>query len=432
MEYKESSTIELKREYTSKYLKSVSAFATYGDGKIYIGIDEETGTICGVADPVAVKLRIENAIHDSISPRPNYSLETVSIDGKEVVVLSVTRGDDPPYFYGKHVYSRADTSSAPIEKSEIRRLIMDAEEVGYEDLDSTQADLKFSILKKRLVDVIGIEEFNIDTLRTLGLYKNDAYNRAAQLLADKNEIKSSYTDIVRFGETESIFLERKTIKDCSLVKQFDEAMNFFDRWYHPYEEVAGAYRETRIYIPKDGFREALANAIIHRDFMIHSFIRIAMYENRIEITSPGSLPKGITKEDFLSGKVSVPRNRIIAGVFNRLDIIEMFATGIKRIRAEYEQFKEDPIFDVSESHIKVVLPKVSYSKKIVYNPISFGDNEALILRVLSDNGEMSRAELEDIVDLSRSRLTDLLKKLIDEEKVLRLGSARTTKYSIVE
>jgi ATP-dependent DNA helicase RecG len=187
--------------------------------------------------------------------------------------------------------------------------------------------------------VVGIEGFNTDTLRTLGLYKNGSYNRAAQLLADENDIASSYIDMVRFGDTESIFLERKMIKDCSLLMQFDEAMDFFDRWYHPYEEVAGAYRETRIYIPKDGFREALANAIIHRDFMINSFVRIAMYEDRIEITSPGSLPQGISEEDFLSGKVSVPRNKLIAGVFNRLDIIELFATGIKRIRAEYEPFK---------------------------------------------------------------------------------------------
>jgi ATP-dependent DNA helicase RecG len=432
MEYKESSTVELKREYTSKYLKSVSAFATYGDGKIYIGIDEETGEVCGIADSYGDRLKIENAIHDTINPRPDYVLETEKIDGKDVVVISVFKGEDGPYFYNNHVYHRADTSSAPVEKSEIRKLIMDAEGVGYEDLESTQQDLEFNILRKHLEDVVGIEDFNTDTLRTLGLYKNGAYNRAAQLLADEYDLPRIYTDMVRFGETESIFLERNTIKGKSLLTQYDEAMNFFDRWYHPYEEVVGFFRQERISVPREAYRESLSNAILHQDFMHDSFVRIAMYEDRIDITSPGGLPKAITKEDYIQGKVSIPRNEIIAGVFNRLDIIEMFATGIKRIRAEYEPFKENPIIEATENYIRVVLPKVSYGDKVVYDPIPFGDNEALILRVLSENAAMSRPELETVVNLSRSRLTDLLKKLIEEEKIVRAGGSKNIKYSIKE
>ena len=430
MKYQETPTIELKGKYTSSFLRSVSAFATFVTGKIYFGIDEQNGIILGVDNPVETKLSIENSIHDTISPRPDYSLETIDVDGKTVVELTVFAGDNGPYFYKNKVYHRADTSSAPIENSEVRKLIMESEGINYEALESTQSDLTFTILRKSLESAIGIEKFNKDTLRTLGLYKNNIYNRAAQLLADENDLQSAYIDMVRFGETESILLERKTIKGKSILTQYNEAMNFFDRWYHPYEEISGAYRETRIYIPKDGFREALANAIIHRDFMIHSFIRIAMYEDRIEITSPGTLPKGISEEDFLAGKVSVPRNRIIADVFNRLTIIEIFATGIKRIRAEYKPFKENPLFEVSENFITVILPKVTYDDKIISKVNSCTDNEELILRTLKQKGELSRSEMESHVNLSRSRLTDIIKKLIDENRIEKTGQSVNTRYRL--
>lgn len=185
---------------------------------------------------------METAIHDSIYPRPDYSLETVQIDGKDVVVLAVNKGNEGPYFYKGQVHHRSDTASAPIDKEEVRRLIMESDQISYEELPSTQDNLDFSVLKASLHKVIGVKNFDLDTLRTLGLFVNDQYNRAAQLLADENNCSRIYTDMVRFGNTESIFLERKTIVGKSLLIQYEEAMNFFDRWYHPFEEVVGFTR----------------------------------------------------------------------------------------------------------------------------------------------------------------------------------------------
>ena len=345
MEYKENSTTELKTAYTNAFLKSVSAFATFGGGAVYFGIDNATREVVGVGDAEDVRLRIENAIHDAIDPRPPYSLDTIREDGKSVVVLTVSRGRDGPYFYNGQVYHRKDTSSAPLAKAEVRRLIMEFDNIGYDELPSSEQDLRFGVLKAYLEAELHIENFDLDTLKTLGLYRNGSYNKAAQLLADENDLSSAYTDMVRFGETESIFLERRTIEKRSLLTQYDEAMKFYERWYHPYEAVADGHRRERISVPNDAFREAIANAIIHRDFTIGSFVRVAMYEDRIEITSPGGLPGEISMEDFKAGNISAPRNGIIASVFNRLHIIEKFATGIKRIYREYEGFRETPVIE---------------------------------------------------------------------------------------
>lgn len=305
------------------------------------------------------------------------------------------------------------------------------DDIGFDELPASTLELKFDILQKYLKDVVGIETFDLDILRTLGLYKNDTYNRAGELLADENDIKSSYVDMVRFGETESVFLERKRVMNTSLLTQYDEAMDFFDRWYHTYEEVIDGKRQERTYIPRNAFREALANAIIHRDFMINSFVRIAMYEDRIEITSPGDLPKGVTKEQYLHGAVSVPRNQIIAEVFNRLGIIEKFATGIKRIRKEYELFLSAPEFRVDNGFIRVVLPRAQYDNgKEVSNSLN-SNKKAEIFKIISLGGELKRSEIEHQIDLSRSRLTDLLQELINEGRIERIGKSVSTRYRSV-
>ncbi|MDR0842138.1 MAG: putative DNA binding domain-containing protein [Acidobacteriota bacterium] len=432
----ESPTVEIKERYTNAYLKSVSAFATFDGGRVYFGISDEKHEVIGVDDPAELKLRIENAIHDAISPRPPFSLETVEVDGKEIVVLLVLKGKDGPYFYNGNVYHRADTSSSPLSKAEVRRLIMEADDVRYDELPSTQQELDFSVLKAYLKKEVHIEAFGTDTLRTLGLITDGEYNRAAQLLADTNDLNSAYTDMVRFGETESIFLERKTIDHCSLLTQYDEAMTFFDRWYHPYEEVADGHRRERISIPKDAFREAIANAIIHRDFMIQSFVRVAMYVDRIEITSPGTLPKGISKEDFQAGLVSVLRNEIVASVFNRLHIVERFATGIKRIKAEYAPFNETPIFEASENFVRFVLPKVTFigsDKPAITSDkpaITTSDREAVIIQYLREKGQSKNVELSKLLGLSQPRTRELLKPLIEDAVIEKCGDKRGAYYRL--
>jgi ATP-dependent DNA helicase RecG len=199
----------------------------------------------------------------------------------------------------------------------------------------------------------------------------------------------------------------------------------FDKWYHPYEEVVGFFREERISIPREAYRESIANAIIHRDFLINSTIRVLMYNDRIEITSPGKLPYGVTVDNYLNGEVSVPRNSIVAEVFHRLGIIEKLATGILRIKNEYKEFAETPSFSIKDNLIKIVLPKVRYVDSLKQH--SAGES---ILVLLKYNGSMSRSNLEAATGLGKTRLIEVLNNLIENGKIERTGKSRGVKYGL--
>ena len=141
----------------------------------------------------------------------------------------------------------------------------------------------------------------------------------------------------------------------SILDVYDQALDIFKDYYQ-YEEIQGTDRKKIEMIPEAAFREAVANSLIHRVWDIKAQIKIAMFDDRIEILSPGGLPPGITEEEYLSGKISILRNRNLANVFYRLGFVEIFGTGITRIKQLYEQSLKQPAFEVSENTIKVVLP----------------------------------------------------------------------------
>jgi ATP-dependent DNA helicase RecG len=166
-------------------------------------------------------------------------------------------------------------------------------------------------------------------------------------------------------------------------------MEMFDKWYAPYEVVEGAERVARIQIPKDAYRGAVANAIIHRRYDIGGAVQIAMYSDRIEITSPGGLPEGLSETAYLYSQISIPRNLIIAEVFHRLQIIEKFGTGIDRIREEYNTFSSKPQFEISDVLIRVVLPMIDYAKQP--DKLSLAEQ---VLLILGNSPMIGRNELE--------------------------------------
>ena len=423
---KESRELEYKQEITPTFLKTVSAFANYLDGEIVFGI-EDNGKIRGIEKPELLKLSIENTINDSIHPRPIFRINEIKLEGKTLIVLTVSKGNQIPYYYRHQAYQRSDTSSVPVDDKALLILVMEGNHITYEQLPAHKQDLEFHILESALRKEIGIERFDCDVLRTLGLYKNGIYNRAAELLADQNEITESTIDMVRFGDTVSIFLERKTIAKETLLTQYDETLKFFDRWYQPYEEVVGFYREKRIQVPREAFRESLANAIVHRDFSISAAIRIGMYKDHIEITSPGALPSGLTEEDFTCGDVSVLRNSIIAEVFHRLNIIEKFATGIRRIKEEYASFEEIPTIEAHKTYIKFVLPCINYKEEDRTEKV-----EDFVVSIIRKQGSITRAEMESITGLKKSRVSEVLKTLTDIGIIEKTGKARGTKYILPE
>ena len=415
---RETRILEFKETITNTFLKTVSAFSNYDGGEILFGVDDD-GNIKGLSDVKQACLDIENKINDSISPQPNYTLEIQNND--QTIKLSVKSGLQKPYLYKSKAYKRNDTSTIEVDTLEFSRLVLEGKNIRFEELPCKDQELSIEILQSNLKEKIQIETFNKDTLKTLNLYDDvNGFNNAAGLLADKNHFPG--IDIVKFGENISIIQKRITFENTSVLDIYEKALSVF-RDYYQYEVIQGADRKMVEKVPEAAFREAIANALIHRVWDVDSQIRVSMYDDRIEVVSPGGLPSGITEDEYLSGKLSVLRNRNLANVFYRLGFVEIFGTGITRIKQVYSEASVKPSFEVSENAIQIVLPVYEESTNLT-------EDEKVVYKLLSKNMLKSMSEIAPYISFGKSKTTKLLKDMEQKGVIAIEGKGKGTKYRI--
>ena len=410
----ESKVLEFKRSRTDSYLKTVSAFANYNDGEIRFGVDDQ-GKLEPIEDMNAFSLDIENQINDSFHVRPPFSIVQ---NNNKTISLFVKKGFSTPYLYKGKAYKRDDTATVEVDDIELKRLYLQGSNMTFDEIPIQDKDLSFTILKEKLVSELKIEFFNDDILKSLNLLKNDSYNNAASLVSDNNGF--SGLDIAIFGNTIDILKERCTLSGTSLIAQFDKAMEMFERTY-VYEQIDGSSRVAKERIPRVAFREMISNAIVHRTYDVRINTKVSMFEDRIEISSPGGLMYGMSKENFLAGAFSVLRNPIVANVFNRIGIIEAFATGIKRANNAYRDYSVKPSIDVDEFGVHVILPTIDSQKAMSSKDRSYLD-------LLNPNIKYTRAELETLLKLSKDSLIRVLNRFLADGLLKKEGNGRATKY----
>ena len=412
---RETRILEFKETITNTFLKTVSAFSNYDGGEILFGVDDD-GNIKGLSDVKQACLDIENKINDSISPQPNYTLEIQN--NEQTIKLSVKSGLQKPYLYKSKAYKRNDTATIEVDTLEFSRLVLEGKNIRFEELPCKDQELSFEILQSNLKEKIQIETFNKDTLKTLNLYDDaNGFNNAAGLLADKNHFPG--IDIVKFGENISIIQKRITFENTSVLGIYEKALSVF-RDYYQYEVIQGADRKMVEKIPEAAFREAIANALIHRVWDVDSQIRVSMFDDRTEVVSPGGLPSGITEDEYLSGKLSVLRNRNLANVFYRLGFVEIFGTGITRIKQIYSEASVKPSFEVSENAIQIVLPVYEESTNLT-------EDEKVVYKLLSRNMLKSMSEIAPYISFGKSKTTKLLKDMEQKGVIAIEGKGKGTK-----
>lgn len=415
---RETRTLEFKETITNTFLKTVSAFSNYDGGTIFFGVDDD-GNIKGLPDVKQACLDIENKINDSITPQPDYTLEVQNND--QTIKLTVKSGLQKPYLYKSKAYKRNDTATIEVDTLEFSRLVLDGKNIRFEELPCKDQELSFEILHRKLKETVRIENFDKDTLKTLNLYDDvNGFNNAAGLLADKNHFPG--IDIVKFGENISIIQKRSTFENISVLEVYEKAIDVF-RDYYQYEVIQGADRKKMEKVPEAAFREAIANALIHRVWDVNSQIRVSMFDDRIEIVSPVGLPSGITEEEYLSGKLSVLRNRNLANVFYRLGFVEIFGTGITRIKQLYAESLIKPDFEVSENAIEIVLP-------IFEKNADLTEDEIVIYKLLSKTMLKPISEVAPYVPFGKSKTIKLLKEMCQKGVIAVEGKGKGTKYII--
>ncbi len=415
---KENKKLEYKQEITDSFLKTVSAFANYDGGDIVFGITND-GVFKGITDIDVQCLSIENRINDSIKPKPEFS---ISVNEKNrTITLHVEAGIRPPYYYKRKAYRRNNTSTIEVDDIELRRLILRGEHLNYEEIKSDNQNLTFTCLEEEMIRTLGISGLSRDLLKTLNLCNDrDGFNRAALLLSDQNSFPG--VDLARFGETISIFLDRETWEGASVLYIFHKSIEMFEKYYS-FEKVTGAKREKLFTIPYEAFREALANAIVHRMWDINARVRVSMFDDRIEISSPGGLPEELSREEYLNGQVSVFRNPILCNVFYRLGIIESFGTGILKIRQAYQGKEQNPQFKVFDNSVTVVLPTED-------SKVPLSSDEQTIKDFLSNGRLASSSETAAAVGFSRAKTIQILNSMLEKKVVRKEGTGRGTRYRL--
>lgn len=415
----ESTSMEFKQSFTKSFLKTVSAYANYGTGEVLFGVSDE-GEVVGLENPKEVRLSIENAINDALDPCPNYFLETKEEEGKAIVALTVYEGPEKPYLCSGKAYRRSDTATVAVDRSELRRLSIEGSVVPFDEMISQSQDLTFDVLASWLKDRLRVESISEDTWKTLGLLRQNAFNNAAALLADFNSFPG--IDVVRYAYDDISIHERLTYEGVSVLEQLDQAIEEF-RKHYLVERVEGMLRQKYEVVPEDAFREAVANALVHRMWYVNARTIVSLYPDRIEIVSPGGLPNDIDETLYLEGGVSVPRNAELAYVFLRLGIIERLGTGINRIQRAYGESVAKPSFSFSAHAIKVILPALSGEDEL-------SAEERAVLAAFKPGLELTSANLEEILDLSRSTVVRLISALAEKGVLMRVGRGPATRYRL--
>ena len=413
---KENKQLEYKQEINNTFLKTVSAYANYDGGDIIFGISD-FGEKIGLKKLDEMCLSIEKMINDSIKPKPEFTISINKTDS--TITLHIQAGRHTPYYYKNKAYIRNDTSTIEVDDVELNRLILNGKHLNYEDIKADNQNLTFSYLEKKLKTALGIEKLSQDILKTLKLYSDkEGYNQAALLVSEQNSFRG--IDVARFGETLNIIMDRETFEEGSVVYEFDETMDMFEKYYS-YEEIVGAERKKKYIIPKETFREALANAVAHRTWDIDARVRVSMFKDRVEVSSPGGLPRGLSEKEYLDGQVSVFRNPILSNIFYRLNIIESFGTGIIKIKQAYENCEVKPQFKIYDNSICVILPVLNSLNVLTLD-------EKSIVNYLTSGRLSSSSEIAQAVGFSKAKTVQLLNSLVKKNVLKIEGKGRGTKY----
>lgn len=469
----ENQIIEYKSDIPKKHndLKAeIVAFLNSNDGIIHLGVTDD-----GVAILEKRKFfkeweeLISNWIHSAFNT-PVQDFVKINVTNEEFSI-HIKQGKEPPYFYkdgealnAKGVYLRKGSSKRRATSEELVRMIK--KQVAHE-FESQPISHVEKLTFKYLSDILLNTDIQFDTKGLRLENKNGDYTNGALILSDQNPYVTKIA-VVDGVDMSADFLAKKKLSG-SLVKQIDMTLEYISLLNDKKVSFTGAPAriEFEAY-PSKAIREAIINAYAHRDYSLSADIKVEIYDNRMEIFSAGGLPEGLSIDDIKQG-ISASRNPNLVHVLDKINYIENYATGIRRIIASYNDFDNKPEFIVTPNQFKVVLYNKHYFQNEgveVKNPIdsfskyNLSDGEQLelgfidsgealnheevltidtvepeldnsdekIIKVLRLNEELSRKKIQEYTKESKSRTHQRLTRLIDLGFLDKKGQSRSVVY----
>ena len=470
----ESEKIEFKENAkTNTYIKTVVAFANGNGGKIVFGV-KDNGEIIGVENEFEVMDGIINAISDSCYPMivPDISLHT--LENKTVILVEIEGGKKKPYYLKskgmqKGTYIRSGATTRIIEEDYVlKELVLEGENkyfdqqvchresVSDEEIEkfcewleelareNSETDTKIKkVTKNTLLSWKVLEEKNGR------IFPTNAYI----LLSGKEnwEVLRKIQCGVFKGETRSIFVDKKEFEG-SIIMQLEKAYQYVLEKINLASDIVGIYRVDKYEIPPKSIREVIANAVIHRSYLEPNDIQVALYDNRLEITSPGMLLSGVNVKRMKEG-YSKLRNRAIASVFAYVNIIEKWGSGIPRIMNEIREYGlQEPEFIIFENDFRVNIYRKNYnttqstqgstqnrinttqdiSKKEKLDVKNLTETDKTIINTIINNPEMSQKQIADNLNWTVNKVKYYMKKFKQKNILKYEGTSQNGKWEIQE
>ena len=482
----ESKNVEFKEdlpEKSIKYMKSVVAFANGTGGKIIFGIADKTKEVIDFdKEDVFRKIdAIANAVSDSCEPAiiPDITLQTV--DGKTIIVVEVSGGRQRPYYIkalGKEggVYVRVAGTTRPADEYMIKELMFEGSNryfdqalctglnVTDEDIDALCKAMKEQAIKNAHNEEqkASVKDVGRQQLRSWGVLierdGKDYPSNAYAILTGCGGLHVATQCGVFKGTTKEVFVDRREYTG-PIWEQIEEAFQFVLRNIHLGATIVGIYRQDVYEIPPDAIRELIINAAVHRSYLDHGNIQVAVYDNRLEITSPGKLPMGQTLERMKEGYSQI-RNEALAYAFSYMNLIEHWGSGIPRIIGKVKAAGlREPEFIGGEVDLRINIyrgqtddasgdnnaDKVPDSAGTVPDSANMmpdnadkvpdtierlpdNEQERKIYQYVLENGFITTSMVAELLEVKQRRARAILQDMVEGNYLKKEGAARRTIY----
>ena len=470
---------KLERNKSKSWLKSVSAFAN-GEGGVLIWGISDNDEVIGLVDAKGDAEFISEVIKTKLDPVPVISLEFKVVNEKQLVVLHVNAGQETPYYYigdkQRIAYVRIGNESVVADRIQLKGLVMKGSGRTYDCLPSSFRfeDMAFTKLKsvhyKRLQRSFEDSEFT-----SWGIVdENGNLTNAGALLADESPMRQSRIFCTRWNGLSMTSGLGEAIDDVELegcvIGQLQDAVSFVRNNSHKKWWKENDHREELPDYPDRAVTETIANAIIHRDYMqMGSEVHIDMYDDRLEVYSPGGMMDGRLIQQL--NPMTVPskrRNPLLADFFSRLGLMERRGSGMKKIIDAYKQYEHlvdfhMPEFSSNASEFHVTLWNLNFDDKVIgeitsdsiplIEEIRKNDGEVFIkefikepvgftkeftkasrhiYKLVSMNPQISIAKMAESMGLSTRQVQKYLNRLQDLHKVARIGGRKTGEWKIID
>lgn len=470
-EYDKKLVLEVRKP--KSWCKSVSAFANTIGGALIFGVSNED-EIVGIDNPQTDAEKISEIIKSRLNPIPEFNLKFYKTeDGKVLIILDVYKGEETPYYYAAdgvlEAYVRVGNESVKTTPTELKRLVLRGKNTSYDSQNSTYKveDYAYSQLRARYKKWTG-NSFDEKDLVSFGLADEDGYlTNAGALLVDDSPIRWSRLFCTRWNGLNKSGGVVDALDDAeysgSVISLIENGEAFIKRNAKKmWKKTPNSREEMPEYVERS-YHEALINALAHRDYLVNgSEVHIDIYDDRMEIYSPGGMPDGslIQERDPLTVP-STRRNPVLADVFNRLGYMERKGSGFEKIISGYEfqvNYSEDkkPLFRSDRYQFTVVMPNLNYgideqnidsvndaSEKVGANDAKVGANDAKVginsekqknklIKKMIENPKITQNELAIALGISRRTVQRIMEELVKENKVVRVGSKRAGYWEVIE